>query len=793
MSNLDISIQKDKNLELLIKSNKAIIFAPLNDEEIKMVGESTFKKYVWISLICFLGITVYFGIQVTNLKFDYDFEKFFPINDKETDFFFDYRNKFESDNDFLLVAIENDGGIFEKGFLEQVDAVYKKLGKAKNIQYVTSITSMEEQFFHLGGSSTKKKYIDFSDYDRKRDSIRIYQKEELINSLVADDGKSVCLFVRHDDFLSKKKSDALIDNVHALLNKEKFDNYRIAGRSIGQQFYIDKMSGEMLFFVGLSVFLIIGFLWMAFKSVWGLLIPQVVIVGSMIWVVGGLAVVDQPINIMLIVLPSIMFIVSMSDVIHLMSTYLDALRKEDSVFNAIKSSIREIRLATFLTSITTAIGFFTLYFVRVQPIQIFGVVMGIGVMLAYLLTFLTIPALFYLFPGPKFVREKKKDHFWLKYLRNWFTFILKYRWKVIIASASVIIIGFIGTLQMTSNNFIMDDLRPNEPLKMDFDYLDKHYGGVRPFEMSVTVKDPTKNVWDLDVLQQVDSVEQYIEDVYKAEIKTSLVKTLKVFNRSANSGEKEFFELPDSKRKIKKYRRFLRMAAGGKFLRTFVDSTESTMRLGGSIPDLGNNEVSKRNKKLEAFVSKKEKGGLVEYQLTGTAHLIDKNISYLSTSLVQGLGVSILMVALIIGLIYRSASILIISLIPNIIPLLFISGMMGFMGIELKTTTAIIFTIAFGIAVDDTIHFLGKFKYELMQGKSKIYALKRSYLTTGKAMILTTLILCAGFLMLVFSSFLGTFYMGLMLCITLFVALVADLTILPVLLLLFYNPKKKKT
>jgi hypothetical protein len=115
---------------------------------------------------------------------------------------------------------------------------------------------------------------------------------------------------------------------------------------------------------------------------------------------------------------------------------------------------------------------------------------------------------------------------------------------------------------------------------------------------------------------------------------------------------------------------------------------------------------------------------------------------------------------------------------------------MGFFGIELKTSTAIIFTISFGIAVDDTIHFLGKFKYELMKGRTKLYALKRSYLTTGKAMILTTLILCAGFLLLIFSSFLGTFYLGVLLCVTLFVALVADITLLPILLLLFYKRRK---
>jgi len=757
-----------------------------------MVGESTFKKYVWISLVCFVAVSAFFGYHLTQLKFDYDFEKFFPVDDNETDFFFDYRNKFESDNDFLLIAIENDNGVFEKEFLQQVDEVAKKLEKEKYVQFVSSITSMEEQFFHMGGGSTKKKYINFSDYNRKEDSIRVFQKEEIINSLVAEDGKSVCLFIRHDDFLSKKKSDVLINNIHEEMDKTEFDNYRLAGRSIGQQFYIQKMSGEMLFFVGLSALLIVGFLFISFKSVWGILIPQVVIVGGMVWVVGGMGLFNEPINIILIVLPSIMFIVSMSDVIHLVSRYLDALRSENDGISAIKVAVKEVGLATLLTSITTAIGFFSLYFVRVQPIQVFGIVMGIGVLVAFLLTFLTLPALFYIFPGPRYVRESKKNHYWLRYLQNWFVSVMKYRKQVLIVGAGVIVVSLIGTFQMTSNNFIMDDLKPDEPLKLDFDYLDEHYGGVRPFEMSVTVKDSTKNVWDLDVLQQVDSVEQYIENVYKAEIKTSLVSSLKVLNRSAHAGNKEHFELPTSKRKLRKYRQFLRIAGGGKFIQTFVDTSENVMRISGSIPDLGNNEISERNRKLEKFLKKIEGNNLIDYQLTGTAHLIDKNMSYLSSSLVKGLGLSILIVALIIGLIYRSIPILLISIVPNVLPLIFIAGIMGFTGVELKTTTAIIFTIAFGIAVDDTIHFLGKFKYELMKGHTKLYALKRSYLTTGKAMILTTLILCAGFLLLVFSSFLGTFYMGLMLCIALFVALLADLTLLPVLLLLFYNPKKKK-
>jgi predicted RND superfamily exporter protein len=258
------------------------------------------------------------------------------------------------------------------------------------------------------------------------------------------------------------------------------------------------------------------------------------------------------------------------------------------------------------------------------------------------------------------------------------------------------------------------------------------------------------------------------------------------------SGLPEYYTLPTQKTKWRDIKRIITAPRVEHVYRMLVDSTVQTTRISGTIPDLGNSTVTKMDKDLRKFLESKTMNGVIDYEVTGTAHLIDKNLSYLSTSLVKGLLVSILIVALLMGLIYRSVGMLLISLIPNLIPLVVIAGVMGFVGVELKISTAIIFTIAFGIAVDDTIHFLGKFKFELMKGRTKVYALKRSYMTTGKAMILTTFILCSGFALLGFSSFLGTFYLGILICIALFVALIADLTLLPVLILLFYKPKKKK-
>lgn len=756
----------------------------------KKVGEKLFKRYSVVAVSVLFVSLMFFLYQAVNIGVDYDFEKFYPTEDPETSFFLEYRQKFESDNDFLLISIENDEGIFKLPFLKKVDRFVDELKEVKDVNVILSITQQKEYFIRTLGTDSLD-YINFKDVDLKRDSINIYQSEELVNSLVAKDGKSLCLFLRHKDYLSKKRSDALISSIQAKAKKYHFSKIRIAGRTIGQKYYIEKMTSEMILFIGLSAFLVILFLAIAFRSIWGVLLPQIVIFSAMIWLVGSMNLFDQPINIILTVLPSVMFVVSMSDVIHLVSRYLDALREEQTPFEAIKTAVYEVGMATFLTSVTTSIGFFTLLFVRVEPIQVFGLVMGVGVLIAFVLTFTILPALFYLFPGPKYVIKRKKDHFWRTRLEKWFLVVARNKGKVIITSAVVIAISVIGVLRIESDNLLMDDLDDDEPLKADFNYLDEHYGGVRPFELAVTIQDTNVTIWDEELLRTLDTVENYLTDVYGVSIKLSLVKSMKILNRGMYSGDVKYYELPQRSSKAKNIRRILKIADKGRLLRTMVDSTSTVIRISGAIPDIGNKRVGEKNAALFAFLKSKDLGGKLDYKVTGTAHLIDKNLSYMSSSLVLGLAVSILIVALIMGLIYRSMTILLISLVPNLIPLVVIGGVMGYLGVDLKISTAIIFTIAFGIAVDDTIHLLGKFKHELLKGKGVVYALRRSYTTTGKAMILTTLILCSGFALLVFSSFLGTFYLGVMLCLALFVALIADLTLLPVLILLFYRPKKK--
>ncbi|MFM7729738.1 MAG: MMPL family transporter [Flavobacteriales bacterium] len=206
--------------------------------------------------------------------------------------------------------------------------------------------------------------------------------------------------------------------------------------------------------------------------------------------------------------------------------------------------------------------------------------------------------------------------------------------------------------------------------------------------------------------------------------------------------------------------------------------------------DVGRVYYENKNDSLDAFIRSHLHSG-IQCQVTGTAHLIDLNNRYLVENMVWDLLLSVIVIGLIMGLVYRSPKMIILTIIPNLIPLIIVGGIMGFVGIPVKVSTSIIFNIAFGIAVDDTIHFLARVRTLIREGLPTTYAVKRTFLTTGKAMVVTTLILSAGFLTLILSDFMGTFYIGFLISLTLFIALIAELLISPLVVLYFYRPKSR--
>jgi hypothetical protein len=746
------------------------------------------EKKSKITLLIIFILTIFFAYSVKNLKFDYDFEAFFAEDDVATQFFNSNKKRFSTDNDFLFISIERPEGIFEYKFLSKVDSIVNELQQDSLVVSVSCLTNMNDYIkAPFSPAIFKVPFLTVCDTcDFTKDSIKIFSRPEISNLYVNKNATGMLIYIKHKEELSLKKCSYLKDDIDKTLNKYNVYSYHYAGRAIGQKYFIDTMQFETVMFIGMSFILIIVFLWFAFKSWWGIWIPLTIVSVSMIWITGFMGAVGEPMNLVLTVLPTIIFVVAMSDVIHLVSKYIDELRLGKSKKDAILTAYKEVGVATLLTSVTTAIGFLTLLFVNMNPVKVFGIYISLGVLFAFILAYTLLPSLLVLFKKPKISQKKYTSNFWYKYLHNSFIFIVSNKVKIVVGTLIVVIISFFGISKIETNYFLLEDLKEDNEMRQQFNFFDKEYMGLRAFQLVLNVKDSSKKVTDYEVIQQINKLDSFLMSDYGLKQTFSLPFVLKMANRTEHGGQNKYFKLPNKKQTQKFLKKIKKFDKGGQ-LSQFVDSTGKFARISSTLGDKGRYIISEKNERLFNFINTNIDTDLLDIQLTGTGHLLDKNMSKLANSLTKGLFFAVLLVSLLMGILYKSVKIVLLALIPNILPLIMLGGILGYLGIDLKVSTAIIFTISFGIAVDDTIHFMSKFKLELNKGKSILYALKRTYLSTGRAIVLTTLILCSGFLLLMFSDFLGTYYIGLLISLTLLFALVADMVVLPVLIILFYK------
>ncbi|MFK8038260.1 MAG: RND family transporter [Crocinitomicaceae bacterium] len=748
------------------------------------------KKISRLTIFIVSLVTLYLVYNIFNLKFDYDFTSFYSESDTDTEFFNAHQDRFGTDNDFVFLSLEDNEGVFNTKFLVKVDSFVKGLRKDSLITSVTSLIDLSEYVkTPFSKFAIKVPYINICDTcNYYNDSIRIFNRPEIKTFFINESATGLMIKIDHAPRISKKQCDVLKTNIDGLIAKYEFKDFHMAGRAIGQSYYVDIMRFETVFFIGLSFILIIVFLFIAFKSWWGIWLPMIIVTSSMLWIVGFMGAINQPINIVLTVLPSIMFVVAMSDVIHLVSKYIDELRLGTPKQEAVKTAYKEVGFATLLTSITTAIGFLSLLTVPMSAIRVFGIYTAIGVLFAFILAYTILPSLLILVKPPKLTSKTITSNFWYMVLHRSFQKLIKHRVKVFISFIILITFGIIGLQKVSTNYFLLEDLKEDNFMRQQFTYFDDAYMGLRPFEMSIELKDSSQSIYDYKVLKSIHQIDSFLVSDFGLVQTFSLASALKIANRVEHGGQSSYYRFPNRKDSDKFVKQFKKLGekAG---LSKFVDSTQRFTRISSTMGDIGKQAADKKTKRLEQFIRNNIDSTLIQARLTGTGYVLDKNMTSISTSLTYGLLLAILIVSLLMGILYRNVKMVLIAMVPNLLPLLFLAAILGYSGINLKVSTAIIFTIAFGIAVDDTIHFMSKFKLELNKGRHTLYALKRTYLSTGRAIILTSLIICAGFLLLLFSDFLGTFYIGLLISLTLVFAVIADLLLLPILILFFYRKK----
>ena len=300
-----------------------------------------YRNLAKVVLLVLVTVSIFAGWSASKIGFDYDFEKFFPLGDLDLDYYLKYRQQFENDNDYLLIGLSQPQGVFDLDFLRRVDTLTKNLQKLPQVEQVSSPTNLKEAVYGpMGWLPISVLHLDSAQY-LSQDSARIYEQKKYLNNFFAADAKSVAVIIKHRQNIKKAGADSLLSSINHLLAQGSFKEVHLAGKARAQPVYLQKIEREMVVFLSASVVLVILFLAITYRAAWAVIIPLMVVALSGIWILGLMQVLNKPLDIMMVLLPTIIFVVGMSDVVHIISRYLEELRKGKNKIKALKITFKE--------------------------------------------------------------------------------------------------------------------------------------------------------------------------------------------------------------------------------------------------------------------------------------------------------------------------------------------------------------------------------------------------------------------------------------------------------------------
>ncbi|SFB31025.1 efflux RND transporter permease subunit [Algoriphagus aquimarinus] len=719
-------------------------------------------------------------------QFNYDFETFFPQNDEDLDFYQNFKSQFENDNDYLLVALGNETGeLLSPGFLTKATSIQDEIQRFNQVDTVISILNLEQPIIGIFGLRSRK-VLDWSDDNSLGKTSS--NLDQYSSQLISKDGNALLLWIKNEQNISKSDGDSLYSSIKSVFKKHGIQPLAVAGKIQTQGDFIKLMQNEFGLFFGGSILLMLLLLVLIFRSWWGVIIPLLVLIIGVAWAFGLLILLGKPLDVMSIMQPTIFMIVGLSALIHFFTHFIKKLKEGDEKGAAIRAVFKELVVPVWLTVLTTALGFISLYFTTIPALQDFGWTTGLGVLVMFFAVISLAPGLLYLIPIriPKSLQEAEK----LTLLLKIFSWQLKHKKSIRLSFLGITLLCIALGSTLKINGYLLDNLPIDHPIRHDFEYFDMQFGGSNPLEIYISVGEKANSLLDYNVLVELGKVEAKIHELFGEGQAISPLTLVKSINQAQNQGDVKAFQLPSrgQRQRMDKWIDKVIEESDAKVL----SADQKSGRISARAPDLGSLKMTTLRAELTEFARQEINPDLLQVRWTGTAYLIDKGHKSVTLQMAKGLGVAFLLVGVIVGFLFRSWRISFLVLIPNFIPLIWMLGLMYFLGIEFKLTTAILFTVAFGIAVDDSIHFMSRLKHELVLGKNLIYALKRTFLETGKAIVLTTIVLTAGFGLLIFSQFGVTHFTGLLISASMIFALLADLMLLPLLLLPLKKMWEKK-
>lgn len=750
-----------------------------------------------LTILIVIGLlTVFMGYEGSKVKLSYELAKMLPSTDPTSIEYNNFKEKFgqSGDGSVTFVAVQ-DTQLFS---LEHFDEWYDITHQLLKIKGVKQVVSSARVYSLVRNDSLHK--FDFVNLVPQKpttqeqvDSIKnvIYNLPLYANRLYNKANNVHMIMITVDKrILNSKKRIPMMKKITETVNQygNKFNlNIKYSGLPYIRTIQSKLILNESFFFIFLSAFITFVLLFILFRSFRAVFFAMVVVIVAVIWTLGSITLLGYKFTILTGVLPPLLIVIGVENSIFLLNKYLDEIRQHGNKTKALSRMITRIGKANLLTNATTAVGFGSFIITSNTFLVEFGIVATLNILAIYVLSMLLLPILFSYFPVPKakhmrhLENEKGLTSLFIKKITH---IVLNYRAWAYGLTLFLVVAGFYGASLLKTTGSIVDDLSKSSKLRKDLRFFEKNFKGVMPLE--ITVNTQKKNgVLRLSTLRKINQLQDTLSLYPQFAHPVSVVEIVKAAKQAFYRGNPKMYNLPNNQEKnfILSYIPNFGNKKNN-LLNSFVDSTYQTARISVQIENVGTNEIDSILNSIRPKVNKIFPPDQYTVHLTGTSVVFLKSTNYLVSNLFTSLLLAIIAITLLMSVIFSSAKMIVVSLIPNAIPLILTAGMMGYFGISIKPSTIIIFSIALGISVDNTIHFLSRYRLHL---KSNRWKIKKSVLATlsetGHSMVFSAIVLFFGFFIFTLSSFGGTQALGYLVSITLLVALFTNLIVLPSLLI----------
>ena len=770
-----------------------------------MLAKFVLKNKV-VLLILLLLSTLLMGYYASKIKLSYEFAKAIPTDNPKYKDYQDFKATFGDDGNTMVIGVVQKDLFSLKNFIAYRQ-LHKDIRTVKSVEDVLSVPSA----ITLLKDSLGERLIASKVFPET--ILSQYQldsaKAEFLNlpfyrGLMYNPATNAYLMaVRiNKDVLASKERSIVIENISKLANAfgEKTNStIHLSGLPLIRTVVADRIQAEMKVFLIGSLLLSILMLLLFFRSITTTLLSMSVVIIGVIWSVGIMQLMGYQISLLTALIPSLVVVIGIPNCIYFINKYhtgyLSTGNKEQSLIDMVS----KMGIVTLFCNITAAIGFAVFAFTKSAILKEFGAVAGISILLIFVVSFILLPGVLSLLhtPKPREIKylQARWIHSFLAKLEHW---VFNYKKPILYTTVVIVAISIVGIFKLQTLTRIVDDLPKDDLIYKDLRFFENNFKGVMPLEIVLDTKKRRglSGMRALNIYNKLDSLAMFIAAQPNMNRPLSIAEGLKFAKQGFYEGDSLNYAIPNAfdGAFVGEY---LRPSKEGqaennftKMLRSFVDSSNQKTRLSVNMADVG-------TQKLPGLLNAIEQRAHQLFDSSYNVTLTGTSITFLEGShfIINGLKESIfwafLLIALCMLYLFRSFRILICSLLPNLVPLLVTAGVMGWADVPLKPSTVLVFSVALGIAVDITIRFLVNYKQVLpFNGNDVATAVSLTIKQTGLSIIYTSIVLIAGFVIFCASSFGGTFALGWLTSLTLVVATITNLLLLPVFLLLTKNKKK---